>query len=439
MRFLQFVCVLAMACFPLMSMAGKLGFHSRVTANVTPTGAGKVYVSKSSTNSPDYQNNTDYAQREGPASSNHSYHLYAQANTDYSFTGWKRDNDNTILSTESHYPVEVDGVWWDGIEYIYEAVFTRRQAVLSVGITALEMEARPNTQVTATFNVSGQYIYKGGVDISVNNSAFTVNPTHLTKAQAETGATITVTYKPTANQDYTGKVTIKTTSSQSEDHITDTKVKEVTLNGYSTGYRVNISSAGATTLYVDMPLVVPSNDIYEDLNVFYASGITENGGKKELSLTSLKSNIPANTGVVIMGAQGDYYFMKYRGSALSPISGSLLSGTTTGTTREAVLSNASEGSIVMTLSKMNNQLGFYKYVNDNLAANKAYLVYKPAAGSNVTYFSFGDESGEELDAISNVKVVKVDDAWYTLQGARLNGQPTQRGIYIHGGKKVIVK
>lgn len=30
-------------------------------------------------------------------------------------------------------------------------------------------------------------------------------------------------------------------------------------------------------------------------------------------------------------------------------------------------------------------------------------------------------------------------SWYTLGGAQLTGKPTQPGIYIHGGKKVIVK
>ena len=29
--------------------------------------------------------------------------------------------------------------------------------------------------------------------------------------------------------------------------------------------------------------------------------------------------------------------------------------------------------------------------------------------------------------------------WYTLDGRKLSGKPTQRGIYIHGGKKVVVK
>ena len=36
-------------------------------------------------------------------------------------------------------------------------------------------------------------------------------------------------------------------------------------------------------------------------------------------------------------------------------------------------------------------------------------------------------------------MVNGSDAWYTLDGRRLDGQPTAKGLYIHGGKKVIVK
>ena len=31
------------------------------------------------------------------------------------------------------------------------------------------------------------------------------------------------------------------------------------------------------------------------------------------------------------------------------------------------------------------------------------------------------------------------EAWYTLNGVRLSGQPTQKGIYVNNGKKVIIK
>ncbi len=41
-------------------------------------------------------------------------------------------------------------------------------------------------------------------------------------------------------------------------------------------------------------------------------------------------------------------------------------------------------------------------------------------------------------AINNV-VTRGDDTWYTLSGVRLNARPTLGGIYIHNGKKVVVK
>lgn len=34
---------------------------------------------------------------------------------------------------------------------------------------------------------------------------------------------------------------------------------------------------------------------------------------------------------------------------------------------------------------------------------------------------------------------KLSDAWYTLSGRRLNAAPTARGLYIHDGKKVVIK
>jgi hypothetical protein len=30
-------------------------------------------------------------------------------------------------------------------------------------------------------------------------------------------------------------------------------------------------------------------------------------------------------------------------------------------------------------------------------------------------------------------------AWYTLDGRKLNGAPNQKGIYIHNGKKMVVR
>ena len=31
------------------------------------------------------------------------------------------------------------------------------------------------------------------------------------------------------------------------------------------------------------------------------------------------------------------------------------------------------------------------------------------------------------------------DTWYDINGRRLNGQPTTKGVYIHNGRKEVVK
>ena len=54
----------------------------------------------------------------------------------------------------------------------------------------------------------------------------------------------------------------------------------------------------------------------------------------------------------------------------------------------------------------------------------------------------GDENTTGIISIENGKW-KIENsaaaAWYDLQGRKLSAQPTARGIYIHGGKKVIIK
>ena len=32
-----------------------------------------------------------------------------------------------------------------------------------------------------------------------------------------------------------------------------------------------------------------------------------------------------------------------------------------------------------------------------------------------------------------------DGGWYTVDGRRLDGKPAQKGLYIHGGRKVVIK
>jgi hypothetical protein len=50
--------------------------------------------------------------------------------------------------------------------------------------------------------------------------------------------------------------------------------------------------------------------------------------------------------------------------------------------------------------------------------------------------NFGDS--DETTGIMTTNDTTSDGAWYDLQGRRLNGQPTQGGIYIHHGRKTVI-
>ena len=99
--------------------------------------------------------------------------------------------------------------------------------------------------------------------------------------------------------------------------------------------------------------------------------------------------------------------------------------------------------------------GFYRAVTNGYKVNNKAFLHFPAsiydnnkgAGSgedhntdtNANAFSFSIV-GEETNGITNLNVntTVTDDSYYTLQGVKLSA-PAERGIYIHNGKKIILK
>ncbi len=66
----------------------------------------------------------------------------------------------------------------------------------------------------------------------------------------------------------------------------------------------------------------------------------------------------------------------------------------------------------------------------------------PNAGVRAFVLNFDEGSGESTGIISvdgAEGTVNGSDMWYTLDGRKLQGKPTQRGIYINNGKKVVIK
>ncbi len=73
------------------------------------------------------------------------------------------------------------------------------------------------------------------------------------------------------------------------------------------------------------------------------------------------------------------------------------------------------------------------------AVNPVILTRFKNSTKYTSLYQAGLTIGNAPTAISNIKDVKNDDnAWYNLNGVRV-AQPTQKGLYIHNGKKFVIK
>ena len=87
---------------------------------------------------------------------------------------------------------------------------------------------------------------------------------------------------------------------------------------------------------------------------------------------------------------------------------------------------------------------YYSTVDRQIRSCRAYFsvpYINGHAGAKARAFALsfdGEETTGILEVSANSNEVK-DDVWYSLDGVRLSGKPTQRGMYINKGKKILVK
>ena len=74
-----------------------------------------------------------------------------------------------------------------------------------------------------------------------------------------------------------------------------------------------------------------------------------------------------------------------------------------------------------------------------VGANKCWLhiASQPAAARAMTRSIVGGNGTTGIDAIENVTID--NEGWYDMQGRKLQSAPNRKGIYIHNGKKVVVR
>ena len=183
---------------------------------------------------------------------------------------------------------------------------------------------------------------------------------------------------------------------------------------------VSVSDAGYATYATTNNIEVPeSNDVK-------VMTVKVNDDNSTITLNEIPANtvIPAGTGILVKAAQGNHDFVVTSTEGAKLENNSLIAATTDET---------SDGATYFALTKMDTKVGF-AVVNKGVVipAGKAYLNV-PIAASGAKFFGLDGEA----TGINSVKTAKADGAYYTLEGVKTT-KPV-KGLYIHNGKKIIVK
>ncbi len=194
-------------------------------------------------------------------------------------------------------------------------------------------------------------------------------------------------------------------------------VKELSV--YIPLVTVSVSEAGFATYATTNNIEVPeSNDVK-------VMTVKVNDDNSTITLNEVKAGtvIPANTGILVKAPAGNCDFVVTSDKGTELTSNNLVAATSDVT---------SDGTKYFALTKIGEKVGFALVEKDVvIPAGKAYL--EVSKGTAAKFFSLDGEA----TGINNVKTAKADGAYYTLEGVKTT-KPV-KGLYIHNGKKIVVK
>ena len=198
---------------------------------------------------------------------------------------------------------------------------------------------------------------------------------------------------------------------------------------------------------VIVPITLTSNDAGGELGSWctYYNGLADVTVAEGTTVYTAKQN---NAGGVTLTETGSRVIKRGEAVLLKSAANIVLSsaadsgtGTYTGNELKGVDCETAQdaNTTYYVLSKVNGIFGFYKLKNTvKLGANKAYLAVATPPSLAPAYFGFDEGTTNILNTDFTDSTDKVG-AWYTLDGRKLQGMPTQKGLYIVNGKKIVIK
>ena len=199
------------------------------------------------------------------------------------------------------------------------------------------------------------------------------------------------------------------------------------MMAYPESAEVTIGSLGITTYAASYPLDF-TNMEEQGLKAYVVSSYDAS----TVYMVQVKETCKANTGLVIKGPAGHYIVPvvnvgRQYANLLKAVPYTINLKPTEGNCTNLVLS-APDGTP-----------SFHTTTGGNFGPHKSYLqvftsVMNATNSANGLQLVFDDDT----DGIDTVSTGQDHDVWFNLQGARI-AKPTQPSLYIHNGRKEVVK
>ena len=331
---------------------------------------------------------------------------------------WKKKAENTKLDgSDSQWRAKYGNVVTD--KYFYD--FSAESASATDVLAGLNVEINKDGKAPVLFTGFGMMypVYQmnaEGDDNTVNKVAITNGKLSIAEGTADQVGVYT--YINNYGKNGT-KTAIVTGDKEFALYRFSDMLTKVEIYSPKITETVSVSDAGYATYATTNNVVVPNDENVKVMTV------KVNADNSTITLHEVAANtvIPAGTGILVKAAQGNHDFV------VTSEDGTTLDNDLK-VAKEAVTSYGAKYFALTTLS--DGKVGFAKVANGvNIPAGKAYL---EVPGKTAAKF-FGLDG--EATGINSVKTAKADGAYYTLEGVKTT-KPV-KGLYIHNGKKIVVK
>lgn len=219
--------------------------------------------------------------------------------------------------------------------------------------------------------------------------------------------------------------TISFSAQKNANIINKSTTRAIKYSSTTNPNRFNCASGTVVVLYKYVPLTLNASGFSTfsynaDVTISGATAYKAAVDGETITLTSIGTNIPANTGVILYGEPNTPVNVVPAASPVAPVEGNALKASSVA---------VEDGYVAWVLN--GNQ--FLEYTGGALAPNKAYIPRLAAASANVLRLVFDNES----TGIQNVENTMNNGVVYNLAGQRVAANV--KGIVIVNGKKYINK